>query len=92
MTYQERLKMDALSLKAFGKKGAWNKLYQRGYPAQLTRKKDDETEETYNGIKYQTLEEIVKVMEDMIALKEKEEAEKKAKESVPEVKVEEPNV
>lgn len=80
MTYLERLKIDELSLKALGGKSKWNKLYARGFPSEMTRTKDDGTEETYNGIKYQTLEEVYNVMLEMLAKKEAEEAEKKAKE------------
>lgn len=80
MTYEQRLKMDELSLKALGGKSKWNKLYTRGYPSEMTRTKEDGTEETYKGIKYQTIEEVYNVMLEMLAKKEQEEAEKKAKE------------
>jgi hypothetical protein len=87
MTYEDRMKMDALSLKALGGKSKWNKLYTRGYPAKLTRTKEDGEEETYNGIKYQTLEEVYNVMVEMLAKKEAEEAAKKAKELETKVEV-----
>lgn len=82
MTYEDRKNFEELSLKAFGGKNKYNKLYQRGYKTDLVEKLPDGTERKYKGYKYQTLEEIYNVMIEMIALKEKEEAEKKAKEEV----------
>jgi hypothetical protein len=79
MTYENRKKLEELSLNAFGGKNKYLKLYKRGYPTEMTRTKEDGTEEKYKGDKYQTMEEIVVTMHEMIAKKEQEEAEKLAK-------------
>jgi hypothetical protein len=80
MTYENRKKLEELSLNAFGGKNKYLKLYKRGYPTEMTRTKEDGTEEKYRGDKYQTLEEIVVTMHEMIAKKEQEEAVKKERE------------
>lgn len=91
MTYEDRKKMESLSVKAFGRAQAYNKLYQKGYGAQMIEKMEDGIERKYKGTKYLTLEEIYNTMNEMIVKKEQEEAAKKAQEAqaVPEVKVEE---
>jgi hypothetical protein len=80
MTYKDRKKMEELSLKAFGGKNKYVKLYQRGYKTDMVEIMEDGTERKYKGYKYQTHDEIHNVMIEMIAKKEQEEAEKKAKE------------
>jgi hypothetical protein len=81
MTYEERTKLNELSVKAFGGAQKWNKLYKKGYPKQMVEVMPDGTERKYKGIQYQTVDEIVVTMHEMIAKKEQEEREKKVKES-----------
>jgi len=88
MKFEYRKQLEMLSVKAFGKPHAYNKLYKRGYPAEMTEKLEDGTERKYKGVKYQTLAEIETVMHELIVKKKQEEAEKKVKEAqlVPEGK------
>lgn len=72
MKYEERVRLQELSVKAFGNKSAWNKLYKRGHTANLVETLPDGTERKYRGSKYQTLEELEITMHELIAQKEKE--------------------
>lgn len=76
MNRDERLKLKELSIKAFGKPSAWHKLYQRGYATNLVEKLPDGTERKYKGTKHLSMEELYKLMDEMIAKKAQEEAEK----------------
>lgn len=82
MTRKERLELNELSTKAFGGPSKWNKLLQRGTVKVLTRTLEDGTEQKYKGTQWFSLEEVIKTMHEMVALKEKEEAEKLAKQAV----------
>ncbi len=74
MTKNERLELNALSIKIFGRSSVWQKFMARGELTNLTRKLDDGTEESYRGYKYPTLEEIKDRLN--VLLKEKEDGEK----------------
>jgi len=78
MKRTERLALEELSVKAYGRKTHYKKIMERGLRSELT----DETGRKYNGYQRFDLEEIQAVMEEEIADKEeraKKQAEEKAK-------------
>lgn len=82
MKREERKQFDALSKLLTGKSSAWKKSMERGHKAPMEETLEDGTIRKYVGIKYPTLaevkEEMDKALKDKV-LKEKLEAEKKAK-------------
>jgi hypothetical protein len=82
MKREERKQLDALSKLLTGKSSAWKKSMEQGYKAPMEEKLEDGTIRKYVGLKYPTLtevrEEMDKALKDKV-LKEKLEAEKKAK-------------
>lgn len=77
ITKDERLYLNDLSKKLFGSSSKWYKNMLSGEIADISEKLDDGTDRKYKGIKYFTLDEVKKLMEDLW----KEELETKAKEA-----------
>lgn len=90
MTKNERLALNELSTKVYGKPSTWMKMVTKGELGTLTRTLDDGTEEQYKGIVYSTIEEITKIMQELLEeeedLKAKEELETAAKNQAAEIK------
>lgn len=76
MKRELRLKLEELSVKAFGTKGMYKKLMERGMRAELK----DENGRKYNGYQRFDIDEIEAVMNEEIEEKAKKLAEKLAKE------------
>lgn len=74
MTKNERLELNKLSKQAYGTSSKWQKMVTKGERGPCTEKLDDGTERTYQGIVRYSIEEVNKIMEELI----KEEAELKA--------------
>jgi hypothetical protein len=82
MKREERKQLDALSKLLTGKSSQWQKAMRQGHRAPMEEKMDDGTIRKYIGIKYPTLAEVKEEMDRALkekVLKEKLEAEKKAK-------------
>lgn len=77
ITKDERLYLNDLSQKLFGSSSKWYKNMLKGEVADMTEKLEDGTERKYKGIKYFTIDEVKKLLEDLW----KEELETKAKEA-----------
>lgn len=90
MTKDERLALNQLSTKVYGKPSVWQKMITKGELGTLTRTLDDGTEQSYKGIVYSTIEEITKIMQELLEededLKAKEELETAAKNQAAEIK------
>ena len=78
MKKTERLELNELCRKIFGRSSVWQKFMKTGEVSDLTRTLDDGTEESYRGYKYPTLEEVKTRLNEL--LKEQEDA-KKSKET-----------
>lgn len=65
MTKDERMYLNDLSVKVYGKSSHWAKMVNKGEIAQLTRTLDDGTEQKYKGISYYSVEEIKNIMEEI---------------------------
>jgi len=84
MTKNERLELCELSLKVYGKPYQWQKMVNKGEIAPQVEKMEDGTDRKYVGISYYSIEEIKKIMQELLAeedelkLKEAQENEAKA--------------
>lgn len=71
MKKDERLILNELSMKVWGKSSTWQKFLNNGEHSEMVEILEDRTERKYKGIKYFTLDEVKEKM--AILLKEKEE-------------------
>lgn len=78
----ERLELNELAKKIFGRTSVWQKFMKNGEVTTLTRTLEDGTEETYRGYKYPTLEEVKIRLNEL--LKEQEDAKAKENQKVDE--------
>lgn len=88
MTREERKQLDALSKLLTGKSSRWKKAMEQGIVSQMEEKLEDGTIRKYKGIKYPTVEEVKKQMNDALEeklAKEKEEQKKKAEKALNEI-------
>jgi hypothetical protein len=69
MKKDERLKLNELSKKVYGKSSRWQKMMNRGSVETLTRILEDGTEQKYKGIKRYTVEEVQAIMEKELQAK-----------------------
>lgn len=90
LTKDERLKLNELSKSVYGSSSKWYKMVTKGEPGPLTRTLEDGTEEKYKGIVYSTVEEVTKIMQELLneeeELKAKEELENEAKNQAAKIK------
>lgn len=78
MTKNERLHLESLSQKLYGNKSKYLKMVTKGEKAPMEEIMEDGISRKYTGIHYSTMEEIKKLMEDLV----KEDEDQKAREEL----------
>jgi len=76
MKKEERLILNELSTKIWGKSSVWQKFLKNGEHSDMTRTLEDGTEQTYRGIKYFSLDEVKERMATLLKEKEEKDAQK----------------
>lgn len=80
MTYLERMTLQTLSFRAYGRQNHYIKVMRDGILTMMEESLDDGNNRVYRGLKYPNLTEITSIMEKVIA--DKIEAERIAKEQL----------
>lgn len=76
MKKDERLILNELSQKVWGKSSTWQKFFNNGEPSEMTEILEDGTERKYKGIKYFSLDEVKERMATLLKEKEEKDAQK----------------